>query len=89
MPGGPMTRTETKGERKRMTTTKQNNSNSSYLVEEVTPQILSLGTKPFVILPLCYKHVITMSSRKIKGRFHELVFSEVCLKHLNVIRCLR
>ena len=44
-----MTRTETKGERKRTTTTKQNTSNSSYLVEEVTPQIISLGTKPFVI----------------------------------------
>ena len=39
-----MTNTE-----KRTTTTKQNTSNSSYLVEEVTPQILSLGTKPFVI----------------------------------------
>ena len=49
MPGGPMSRTETKGERKRMTTTKQNTSNSSYLAEEVSPQILSLGTKPFVI----------------------------------------
>ena len=49
MPGGPMTRKETKGERKRTTTTKQNTSNSSYLLEEVTPQILSLGTKPFVI----------------------------------------
>ena len=49
MPRGPMIRTETKGERKRTTTTKQNISNSSYLVEEVTPQILSLGTKPFVI----------------------------------------
>ena len=44
-----MSRTETKGERKRTTTTKQNTSNSSYLVKEVTPQILSLGTKPFVI----------------------------------------
>ena len=44
-----MSRTETKGERKRTTTTKQNTSNSSYLAEEVTPQILSLGTKPFVI----------------------------------------
>ena len=29
-----MTRTETKGERKRTTTTKQNTSNSSYLAEE-------------------------------------------------------
>ena len=45
-----MSRTETKGERKRTTTTKQNTSNSSYLAEEVTPQILSLGTKSL----LCY-----------------------------------
>ena len=45
-----MTRTETKGERKRMTTTKQNTSDSSHLEEEVTPQILSLGTKPFAFL---------------------------------------
>ena len=37
-----MTRTETKGERKRTTTTNQNTSNSSYLV---TPKILSLGTE--------------------------------------------
>ena len=44
-----MFRTETKGERKRTTTTLQNSSNSSYLVEEVTPKVLSLGTKPFVI----------------------------------------
>ena len=44
-----MTRTETKRERKRTTTTKQNTSNSSYLLEEVTPQILSFGTTPFVI----------------------------------------
>ena len=49
MPRGPMSRTETKGERKRVTRAKQNTSNSSYIVEEVTPQILSLGTKPFVI----------------------------------------
>ena len=45
-----MSRTEKKGERKRTTTTKQNTVpviNSSYLVEEVIPQILSLGTKPF------------------------------------------
>ena len=44
-----MSRTETKGQGKRMITTKQNTSNSSYLVEEDTPQMLSLGTKPFVI----------------------------------------
>ena len=49
MPGRPMTRSETKGERQRTTTTEQNTSNSSYVVDEVTPQILSLGTKPFVI----------------------------------------
>ena len=45
----PRTRTETKGERKRTTAIKQNTSNSSYLMVEFTPQILSLGTKPFVI----------------------------------------
>ena len=49
MPGGPITRTETKGERKRTTKTKQNTGHSSYLLEEVTPKILSLGTKPFVV----------------------------------------
>ena len=45
-----MTRIETNGERNRTTTTKQNTSNSSYVVQEVPPQILTLGTKPFVIL---------------------------------------
>ena len=48
MHGRRMTRTETKGERKRTTTTKKNTSNSSNLVDEVTPHILSLGSKPFV-----------------------------------------
>ena len=42
-------RTETKEERKRTKTTKRYTSNSSNLVEEVTPQILFLDTKPFVI----------------------------------------
>ena len=42
-------RTETKEERKRTRTTKRYTSNSLKLVEEVTPQILSLDTKPFVI----------------------------------------
>ena len=42
-------RTETKEERKRTTTTKRYTSNSLKLVEEVTPQILFLDTKPFVI----------------------------------------
>ena len=49
MPGRPMTGTETKEERKRTTVTTKQNTNSSNLVEEVTPQILFLGTKPFVI----------------------------------------
>ncbi|XP_068747267.1 slit homolog 1 protein-like [Montipora capricornis] len=42
-------RTETKGERKRTRTTKRYTSNSLKLVEEVTPQILFLDTKSFVI----------------------------------------
>ena len=45
-----MSGTETKGEPKKTTTKKQNTSNNSYLEEEVAPQILSLGTKPFVII---------------------------------------
>ena len=49
-----MTRTETKGERKRTTAAKQNTSNSSNLLEEVTPQNLSLSTKPFVIFRDAY-----------------------------------
>ena len=44
-----MSRTETKGERKRTIMTKENTSNSSYLAEEVSPQVLSLGTKRLVI----------------------------------------
>ena len=42
-------RTETKEKRKRTRTTKQYTSNSSNLVEEVTPEILFLDTKPFAI----------------------------------------
>ena len=42
-------RTETKEERERTSTTKRYTSNSLKLVEEVTPQILFLDTKPFVI----------------------------------------
>ena len=37
------------------------------------------------ILPLCYKRVIAMSSRKSKEKYHQLVFSEVCLEHVHVI----
>ena len=42
-------RTETKEARKRTRTKKRYTSNSLKLVEEVTPQILFLDTKPFVI----------------------------------------
>ena len=42
-------RAETKEERKRTRTTKRYTSSSLRLVEEVTPQILFLDTKPFVI----------------------------------------
>ena len=42
-------RTETKEERKRTRTTKRYTSNSLKLVEELTPQIFFLDTKPFVI----------------------------------------
>ena len=61
-----MTKTETKGERKRTTTTKQNTSNSSYLVEEVTPQIVSLGTKPFVISKKWFNRFFLCSGMKIE-----------------------
>ena len=42
-------RAETKEERKRTRTTKRYTSNSLKLMEEITPQILFLDTKPFVI----------------------------------------
>ena len=48
-----MTRTETKGELKRTTTTKQNTTNSSYLVKEVTPQIFPLDTERFFFIYGC------------------------------------
>ena len=66
MPGEPMTRKETKGERKRTITTKQNTSNNSYLVQEVTPQILSLGTKPFVIFKKWFNRFFLCSGMKIE-----------------------
>ena len=54
-----MIRTETKEERKRMTTKKQNTSNSSNLVEDVTPHLsLSLGTKPFIFTDPYFKKVV-------------------------------
>ena len=63
-----MTRTETKGERKRTTTTKvkQNTSNSSNLVEEVTPQILSLSSKPYVIFKKWLNRFFLCSGMKIE-----------------------
>ena len=66
-----MPRTETKGERKRTTTTKQNTSNSSCLVEEVilqpryTPQNFSLGTKPFVIFKKWFNRFFFCSGMKL------------------------
>ena len=61
-----MTRTETKGEQKKTATTKENTSNSSYLVPEVTPQILSLGTKPFVIFKKWFNRFCLCSGMKIE-----------------------
>ena len=66
MPRGPMIRGQTKGERKRMKTTKQNTSNSSYLVEEVTPQILSLRTKPVVLFKKWFNGFLLCSGMKIE-----------------------
>ena len=68
MPRGTMTRTETKGERKRTTTTKQNARNSSYVVQEVTPQILSLGTKPFLIFKKWFNRFFRCS--RMKSNFY-------------------
>ena len=61
-----MTRTEMKGERKSTTVTKQNTSNSSYLVEEVTPQILSLGTELFVTFKKWFNRFFLCSGIKIE-----------------------
>ena len=61
-----MTRTETKGEQTRTITTKQNTSKRSYLVQEGTPQILSLGTKPFVIFKKWFNQFFLCSGMKIE-----------------------
>ena len=37
------------------------------------------------ILGLCYKHVISMSSRKSKEKYHQLVFPEVCFEHVQFV----
>ena len=62
-----MTRTKTKGERMRTATTKQNTSNSSYLVQEVTPQIVSF--KPFVIFKKWFNRFFLRSGMKIDFLF--------------------
>ena len=49
MPGRPMTEEQKRKKRERTRTTKRYTSNNLKLVEEVTPQILFLDTKPFVI----------------------------------------
>ena len=61
-------RAETKEERKRTRTTKRYPSNSLKLVEEVTPQILFLDTKPFVILQMSYFKWMHIS-KKLFSRF--------------------
>ena len=54
MPGGPMSRTETKGERKRTTTTKQNNSNSSYLAEKLLHKFFPWALNRLLFLRMRY-----------------------------------
>ena len=49
MPGWPMSEEQKRKKRERTRTTKRYTSNSLKLVEKVTPQILFLDTKPFVI----------------------------------------
>ena len=57
MPGRPMTE-EQKGKKRERERERQNStSNSSNLVEEVTPQILFLDTKPFVIWMRYFKWI--------------------------------
>ena len=68
IPAGPMTKTETKRERKRTTTTKRNTSNSSYLVEEVTQQPKSFPWALNRLLFLRMRHLKWMRIFK-KGFF--------------------
>ena len=65
MPGGPTTKTKTSGERKRTPTTNQNISDSSYLVEEDTPQILSLR-----LVDAYFKRCFLGSSFVQEGKSH-------------------
>ena len=64
-----MTRTETKGELKRTTTTKQNTTNSSYLVKEVTPQIFPLDTERFFFIYGCDIYSGCVFNRRWFNRF--------------------
>ena len=64
-----MTKAETKGERKRTVTTKHNTHNSSYLMQQITPQILSLGTKPFVIFKKLFNRFFLCSRMEIDFSF--------------------
>ena len=68
MPGRPYDRrAETKEEIKRTRTTKRYTSNGLKLVEEVTPQILFLDTKPLFLRMSYFKwmHI----SKKLFSRF--------------------
>ena len=61
-------RAETKEERKRTRTTKRYTSNSLKLVEEVTPQIFFLDTKPLLFLRISYFNWMHIS-KKLFSRF--------------------
>ena len=83
-----MSRTETKGERKRTTTTKQNTSNSSYSVEKVTPQILSLGTKPFVIFTDALFGFVFLKGGLIDRKSNFYLYSFGHKEKVNLFVCL-
>ena len=76
------TRTETKEGRKRTTTTKRYTSDSSNLVEEVTPHILFLDTKPFVFSTISYFKWMHISKRWF-SRFFLLFRNETRIFILN------
>ena len=74
MPGRTMTRTETIKERKRRRTTKQNTSNSSNLVEQVTPQIISWALNSchfygYLILSGCLFLMVHVRKNQIFSNF--------------------
>ena len=53
--------------------------------ERTSAFLIHLPTCDKKIVPICYKHVIATSSHKIWEKYPQLVFLEVCLKHLKVI----